>query len=867
MTESWDPRAAGALCEMCYFYQHRSGVPVPTEHNAGALAFIVGEAPGEQEVEAGRPFVGAAGRELMAAIQAIGKRRADFSFGNVIACRPKHNNLDLALHQWQKANRARTARGLPPTPHPIQCCAPRLLGDIRGYENFILAGKVALQAFTGTNQSILELRGGPLKLWFDGVNLRDDIETAPPNARIFKVLPTLHPAFVCRMRRWTQAFRADIGRAVRWFENRLGWNDPQLVLWPTFDEIDAFLSSAREIAYDVETDGIEPLTCSLRCIGFATSEKALVVPFLSIDGETRFYSSRDEERIAERLRAFFADTSIVKVGHNAGYYDRMVIERHLGVTPRPLVDTILLHRAVAPELPHTLGFVGSVYTDVTAWKAGKEAVNVTTDARLHAYCGTDVVVTARVFPALMRQVEARGQLDAVELMHRIQGVCVGLHRNGVYVDQVRRAEHDSRLLAEACEARDAALAAAGEDGYRAAKDYGPKLKRGEEPRLNPGSVPQVRALLYEIWKFTPPHFSKLTKEPSTDDDAIRALLFRPALSDAQRQFLLALRKYRQRVKFRGTYVLPLRAATETLRYDEFAVNVESDEEQRGLILADGRVHPEWNSHTVVTLRLSSSRPNLQNISRKMRDMFVAEAGRVFVGADMDQIELRVCAALAKCDRYLEVFAKGGDPHRVSCELIFGKAFSGASEKDQKRLRDFAKRFTYALLYGASIETVHETITSAENDDGDLLFGDLTLAQTRDRYRAWLKGAPEFEKWWADTLEEYRRQQYLTEPVVGHRCDFLDGEDRNAIINFKAQAAAAVIVHQATIDLLEEIPFQRWGPGTGLVQQGHDALVVECPASAAEWTKKTMEAAMCRRARGLDVPFTAKGKIGQRWSEV
>ena len=114
---------------------------------------------------------------------------------------------------------------------------------------------------------------------------------------------------------------------------------------------------------------VESLTAGLRCIGIGTTDEVLMIGFLSVDGETRLYSAEDEDLLKRILQVVFTDKQWLKIGHNAGYFDRTVVEQHLHVTPEPLLDTLLLHKLAASEHRHRLGFVASMLLDVPSWKS------------------------------------------------------------------------------------------------------------------------------------------------------------------------------------------------------------------------------------------------------------------------------------------------------------------------------------------------------------------------------------------------------------------------------------------------------------------------------------------------------------------
>jgi DNA polymerase-1 len=335
-------------------------------------------------------------------------------------------------------------------------------------------------------------------------------------------------------------------------------------------------------------------------------------------------------------------------------------------------------------------------------------------------------------------------------------------------------------------------------------------------------------------------------------------------------FLDTLRRYRRVAKEYGTYVRRLIPYNSPLDGFQFASEDEQEEAQRGLISLDGRVRPDYNAHGTTSGRLSSSNPNAQNWPKHLRKLIIPAPGNVIVGADADQLELRIITAIAQIRIYLEAFAAKKDPHAMTASLMFGAKFDALQPKSDMwdKLRKIAKGIKYASFYGSGDETVHNLVTSAEDENGNLMYPDLTLREVATLKRNWLKGIPELPKWWDKTVEGFREKGYVRDPVWGRQRDFLDGEAFNEIVNHPIQSAGAHIIHESTFDLLQDIPFGKWGPNTGLISQVHDALYVECPESEAEWVEKMLKKHMNRAVWGLDgVEFAAKPKTGKTWADV
>jgi DNA polymerase I-like protein with 3'-5' exonuclease and polymerase domains/uracil-DNA glycosylase len=691
--------------------EHRVGPPVGPELNPGAQVLLVGEAPGAREVEELKPFAGPAGNELMITIGVHGVRRAQVALTNALLCRPPDNELDLLLHRFEKENKGRMKAGLQRHPDPFECCKPRLDAEIASYPNVIALGRHAASAVLSRRQGIMDIRGGPITL-----------ESG------CKVMPTLHPSFVMRARRWTKAFRTDVGRAFRWFRGEAAWRQPRMVINPSAAQLEQFLAPERPYAYDTETRPPvwapnrfdlmkDPLTARLGLLGIGTDDEVHVVSFLGVDGKSTFYTRAETEQIIQIIKQWGAHPRKLKIDFN-GYYDVPVMKWNLGVEINPRLDVILLHRDVEPELPHGLGYVASTVTEIPyAWKIDHKGITAQTDDEWRVYNGIDVVLTHRCATPLWESVHLRNQQVPVQMHHAVQRLCIGMHENGIFVNRTKQAEWDVKLRAEASELlADLKMVL----GVLVSSEYA--------AGFNPGSVQQLKDLFFARWGFIPAAYSDKTGEPSTGDEAIREWLRDPKLLPIQSEWLKGLRHFRAVTKLRGTYVRKLVPWNQMIPSDPLAADFEDDapvddgllkvsakpraqrkDDAYGLILGDSRVHPHFNSHSVATgWRTSSSNPNSQNFPRKLRSMIApwghwigdgvewkvgGAAGQprhVFLYADQDQGEMRIIAALSRHKRLLQAFKDGKDPHAMNAEDFFGLEFNKTTGKDWERLRDFSK---------------------------------------------------------------------------------------------------------------------------------------------------------------------------------
>ena len=708
---TYDPRKCGARCDECPLGpkgRFRDGYwqPVPPERHTGATILAVAEMPHTEDAGNGRPLSGRSGQEWNAALLALGKRRTDIDLTHVVACSAgtQPNAWEKMQKALDKENRRLLAQGLPVLPDPITCCRPRLLTETDSYENILSLGRVAANSLTGKAQSIFALRGGPV--WVDE-NYGALLETplagdAVPDGAVRKVFPMFHPGFVQKSPGWRHVLHADLGKALRWFSGALRWTEPVRTFNPSPDALEAFLARPAPFwAYDLETDGIESLVCKVRSIAIAhpdlnaegralrpgqeeaTRCEVMGLNILSGDGSTRYYEPADEARILDILRAFFQDTTKTKVGHNAGYYDRQVVEQWIGVTPLPIIDTLFAARFRAPELPKGLKVVGSVLTDVDRWETTEKgeslAFGQVDDWDRLAYNCTDSSVNARIVVPLFDAAEEAGAFrdlpealrpvgwenrrwDLHELDHATQDMCVNLHKIGVYIDQESRfkMEIETRASVTKREKNLSELARAVGVGKLDLKSAGANDDGDEVAGVKPGSADQIRDLLYENWKLgIPPNmeardFYTMSGMPGPGDKVLRGHLAGGRLTKEQEAFIRELRLYRrEKNKILGTVLLPL--------------NLTAHDPKKGVVWhPDGRVRSTWNAHVTAPGRLSSSGPNLQNIGSrkgqgKLKTLFAAEPGHLLVGADLDQAHLRIAANYWKIPLLLECFSEGEGP--------------------------------------------------------------------------------------------------------------------------------------------------------------------------------------------------------------
>jgi uracil-DNA glycosylase len=337
---------------------------IPFESTSGprtAKIALVGEAWGKSEALIGLPFMGYSGQELTRLLADAGIQRSQCFLTNVFPFQPAADNKIEALC-GPKAMVGKDYK-LPPLSagkyilSDYLPCLERLREELETVRpNLVIAlGNTASWALMNQT-AISRIRGTVAE------------STLIPG---LKVLPTFHPASV--LRNWAQRpiVFADFIKAKReadWPEIRTVHRqvliDPHIhELWDWF----RYLSPSAMLGCDIETkDG------QITMISFADSPtRGVVVPFIRPKAKWAQGVSYWPTLALELEAWHFVKTVLAgpqaKVWQNGMYdlqYLAMMGFRVMNCTD----DTMLLHHSLYPELPKSLGFLGSIYTNERSWK-------------------------------------------------------------------------------------------------------------------------------------------------------------------------------------------------------------------------------------------------------------------------------------------------------------------------------------------------------------------------------------------------------------------------------------------------------------------------------------------------------------------
>jgi DNA polymerase-1 len=576
----------------------------------------------------------------------------------------------------------------------------------------------------------------------------------------------------------------------------------------------ATLRKAKTIAVDLESTSVDPMSARMVGVSVCASEgEAAYIPvghaYLGVPAQLPL------AEVLDALRPPLTDPAIRKVGQNMTY-DALLLLRH-GIRVEPLsFDTMVGAYLVDPDKgPFDLKSLSRKWLshDMTEYEevAGKGKGQVTFDEvpveQARDYSCADADVALRLAPILEKRVRDDGMgrlLDEIEVP--LLGVLLELERNGVGID----AAHFAKLGREFEKKMMAAML----DVHRVA---------GEE--FNVDSPRQLQRILFDKLKLTP---GKRTQTGySTDVSVLEKLA-------GEHELPAKILEYRTLSKLKGTYIDAL----------------------PGLVNAEtGRIHTSYNQAVAATGRLSSSDPNLQNIpirtpeGRSIRAGFVPGKGRVLVGADYSQIELRVLAHVSGDERLREAFREGRDIHASTAQEIFGSA------DDEHRRR--AKAVNFGIIYGMSGYGLAQRLG-------------IDQKTAQEYIQLYFSRYPKVKGYLDGTLEEARRTGFVKTmferrryvPDLKSRNRIISGAAERVAVNAPIQGSAADLMKIAMIRVSRRLK----GTTSLVILQVHDELVLEAPEGDAAQAETVVREEM-ENAHPLAVPLKVDVSRGANWAEL
>jgi len=605
---------------------------VPGEGPSTAKLMLVGEAPGAEEEQEHRPFVGPSGEMVRSMLRRGGMDPHDVYITNVVKVRPPNNQL-RNLHMIGRS---------------VEEFIPQLWAEIDAIKpNCILAvGNLALQVLTG-QRKITEYRGSIL-----------------PNCRsvLPKVVPTVHPASILHreaegMSSWKDMvfIQFDFERAIKQSAfPEINTPSRLLTVCRSSLELYRFLERIDTIAaIDVETFKTIPIVVALALSPW----EAISIPVMDLQtGENPLGVAKHElVEIWHMLAEFFAGP-IGKCGQNFKF-DQTILER-VGFEIRNFTfDTMLAFATLYPELRRRLEFIASVMTEEPFWKSEGREYNPKKDKfdRLLLYSAKDAAVTFEVMEVEKRELKELMLLDffnkRVMPLHQMYREIESV---GVLIDQEVRKSLRTKYSEQL-------------------KTHESELSRLVGYEVNADSPKQVAQLLYQDLRLP---IRTYKGKPTTREEALDGMLRNlPVMrkDERKRGIVGGILQCRKTGRVIGTYLDANLSPDGRIRTEYNIVGTETGRTSTGIL--EPPLVPRKQGIALQTLtkhgNVAGEKEHQQGLD--LRSMFIPDPGCVFFEADLSQAEARVVLLLAREYEALKKFDEI-DIHILTASWIFNTTY-------------------------------------------------------------------------------------------------------------------------------------------------------------------------------------------------
>ena len=564
------------------------------------------------------------------------------------------------------------------------------------------------------------------------------------------------------------------------------------------------------IAFDTETTGLDHAKDHMVGFSFALNEEvAYYVPI------AHFYLGVPEqvskEAAQKALRKIFSGRV---VGHNVKF-DLHFVADYLEVDTLDIYgDSIVLAWLVNPESKLSLDHLSSVWLDhemisfKETVKKGETFASVELEDATK-YAAEDALITLKLYNMLLEKLKLQSAEHLIELAHTLEfpfiTTLMEMERNGIASD----AKSLESFKAEA----KTKLAELTKNIYEAA---------GGEFNIN--SPKQLGEILFD--KLELPY----GKKRSTDIKVLTSLM-------GKHPIIEYIMQYREMFKLYSTYIEPL---------------LELNQQSK-----DGRIHTSFVQTGTATGRLSSKNPNLQNIptrselGARIREAFVAPEGKLLIGIDYSQIELRLLAHFSEDSVLVDAFNDDKDIHMQTAIVLFG-------EEDAASKRSIAKTVNFGLLYGMGPKKLSDTLG-------------ITTKEAKSIIEKYFESFPTVKRYFASIVERSKEEGYV-ETLLKRRRYFdyasavpmMRAAYERESVNTVFQGSAADLIKMsmnkiASVIKTRQLPVK-------MMLQIHDELIFEVDEADAEAMATEFKEIM-ESIHQLRIPLKTSVNIGKHWGEL
>ena len=581
------------------------------------------------------------------------------------------------------------------------------------------------------------------------------------------------------------------------------------------------LSSSKSFVFDLETNSLDYMEAEIVGFVFLIEKSSYYVPVAHdyLDAPVQL----PRYMVLNSLKSILESEVIGKIGQNLKY-DAHVLA-NVDIELNGIVDDTMLKSYCLDSVAsrhnmddlalHYLDHTTIHYSDVAGSGKKQLTFNQVSIDEAMPYACEDVIVTNELNNLLELKLQSFPKLVALYKSIEIPliKVMLRLERNGALLDETSLFNQQVEIKAEMASIQSKAFEVAGDE-------------------FNLESPKQIQQILFSEEGFGLEPKKKTAKgQPSTNEEALK-LLDHPLVD--------LILSYRTLTKLNSTYLeaLPKQINRRT-----------------------GRLHTSYHQAVTATGRLSSSKPNFQNIpirteqGAQIRSAFIASEGSVILAADYSQIELRIMAHISEDKNLLTAFNNNEDVHRSTASQVFDTEISKVT-KDQRRK---AKAINFGLIYGMSAFGLAKQI-------------DVSRTEAKQYIDGYFENYPGVLQFMNETKEKAKSQGYV-ETVLGRRLYLPQINSKNKMlqqhalrtaINAPMQGSSADIIKKAMLNIQDWIDSE--GHEIKMFMQVHDELVFEINSEKADEYANKIKL-MMSNALKLHIPLEVDIGIGSNWQEA
>lgn len=607
------------------------------------------------------------------------------------------------------------------------------------------------------------------------------------------------------------------------------------------------------LVFDIESDGLLDTISKIHCISI-----------IDIDGGKLpglFYEHNIEEGIQ-----CLKDADLL-IGHNIIGFDIPAIEKVYKVKlTNPVYDTLTASQLMFPMIER-------ISRDVPVGKKNSHGLYAW-GHRLHShkgdfkgpwdvyteemgeYCKQDTALTAKLFEYL----KSKGwPQKSVDLEMRLANILQEVQHNGILFDLNKAEDLYSYLITKRFELKNTAVSLfpawyknKGEFTY---KKTGATVCKIELTEFNPGSRAHIIDRLKNKYNWVPVKFTE--KDNVILDDSILAALPYPE-SKCLTELMLVQKRIAQLAEGKSAWLK--------------------------LVDDSHRIHGRINQNGTRTGRATHTSPNLSQVpatrseyGKECRELFIAPRGKVFVGTDLEGLELRCFAG------YLKPMDKGSCIHTILTATKNVNDLYTLAGNACSLPRDIGKTLVLAMIYGAGNAKLGFTIApDVSNEDMLKKIG----KEARENIQDSIEGFTDLTEFVAEKFRERGRKvlrKITTDTGRREEYEYVDGwltgldgrkiypKYEYSSLNTLLQSAGALISKQWIIETVDSLKAKGYTHGIDycIVIWSHDELIIECDINKAEQVKESCLESTYKAGKffNFPCPISGESKIGQNWYEV